>query len=582
MRALIGSFFIILLLAGVLAVPVPDAHAIWSRDGLAVATTGLNFQPSIVSDGAGGSIITWHGGAGSDIFAQRLTSLGLAAAGWPADGPLVVCAVAGLQENPVVVPDLAGGALFFWQDARNGSNYDIYAQHITAAGQPATYWQPGGNAISAAANNQYAPAAVSDSQGGAIVVWYDSRNGTGNYDIYAQRVLGNADPPPGSWPTSAGLRVCGAINHQINPSIVADKAGGAFIAWQDYRKGNEYDIYVQHVTGNGTLVLGWPVDGLGVCLAPNSQYTPVLANDGADGVFVAWQDYRSGTDNHIFAQHLTSGGACVDGWPADGRPVCQAPNSQFYPVLASDGGGGVFAAWQDYRSGVDNDIFAQHLTSSGDNATGWRDDGLSTCSAVNGQFSPRITGDAAGGAFIAWHDSRGGSTDDIYAQQVSGAGQWNELWPKDGFPLCRAPNSQMFPVIASSGVGGAVVAWQDQRTGEVSANAIYAQQALSADQAGVGSSPLRASGVGHGWPNPFRTGIQIQLTLSQPGWVNADVYDITGRRVKVLASQFYPAGTHALAWDGSTARGGPAADGVYFVRVRWPGCERTQRIVRLR
>jgi flagellar hook assembly protein FlgD len=59
------------------------------------------------------------------------------------------------------------------------------------------------------------------------------------------------------------------------------------------------------------------------------------------------------------------------------------------------------------------------------------------------------------------------------------------------------------------------------------------------------------------------------------------VLDVNGRRVASLASQTLSAGTHALAWDGNMAGGERASPGVYLVRVRWAGFERTQRIVRL-
>jgi len=576
MRPHIVPFFVVALLVGLLAAPIPDARAMWSHDGLPVASTGLNYEPSIISDGSGGCIIAWHGGASADIFARRLASDGQVVMGWPADGPLTVCSAFGLQEYPVLVPDLSGGALIFWQDARSSSNYDIYGQHITGAGQVEVGWPGDGRVISAAANNQYAPVAAPDGQGGAIVAWYDSRNGAANYDIYAEHVTGGGAL---AW---WGLHVCAAYKHQINPAIAADGNGGAFIAWQDYRKTNEYDIYVQHVDADGGLVKGWPPDGLGVCTAANSQFYPVLAGDGSGGVFVAWQDYRSGTDNDIYAQHLASDGTLETGWPADGWPVCQASNSQYYPVIASDLGTGAFVAWQDYRTGIDNDVYVQHLTSSCGLAAGWQEDGLLLSGAINGQFAPRITPDAAGGAFVAWHDSRNGSNDDIYAQQVSGAGQRNALWPNDGLPVCVAANSQEFPVAVTSGSGGAIVVWQDQRTGDRSTEAIYAQQALSTEQTGVKPTPALASGVGRGGPNPFRASIQFRLTLVEPAAVRADVIDIAGRHVKTLAARVFPAGSHALTWDGNTGAGGPAAPGVYLVRVRWPGFEKTQRIVRLR
>ena len=121
------------LCLGLSAALIPDARAAWVSDGVALSPSASNYKPTIISDGVSGSIVAWYGGSSSDIFARRLLADGSTAAGWPAVSPLVVCNATGLQEQPVLVPDQAGGALLFWQDARNGSTYDIYGQHVDAS-----------------------------------------------------------------------------------------------------------------------------------------------------------------------------------------------------------------------------------------------------------------------------------------------------------------------------------------------------------------------------------------------------------------------------------------------------------------
>jgi len=563
------------------AVMIPSAASAWVADGVALSPDASNYRPFIISDGSSGSIIAWHGGAGSDIFARRLRSDGSTAPGWPTAGPLVVCGATGLQEQPVLVTDLAGGALIFWQDARNGSNYDIYGQHISASGQIASTatsnWVANGIPVSTAAGNQYLPVAIPDGVGGAIVVWQDGRRGTGNYDIYAQRVDSDGNL---LW-APAGVPVCVATNNQINPAIVADGAGGAYVAWQDYRKGSEFDIYVQHLTAEGTTFpdARWRTDGAAVCTAANSQFYPVLAGDGAGGVYVAWQDFRTGTDNHIFAQHLSAQGAIETSWPPNGSPVCQAQYSQYYPVVVGDGATGLFLAWQDYRSGTTNHIYAQHLTAG--NAA-WVADGVPISTAINGQFAPQIVHDGRGGAFITWYDSRNGASNDVYVQQVNDRGVLNPLWDRDGLGICLAPNTQQFPVLATSNVGTAIMTWQDLRSGSLATAAIYAQQTVGTGVVGVDEPRPAAAQLGAARPNPFRGTSEIQLTLAEPAFVRAEVLDITGRRVATLVSGVLAAGVHELSWDGTGAGGERAAPGVYLVRVKTPGFEKTQRIVRLR
>ncbi len=574
-------FLLVWLCIGVSAVIARVAHSAWVSDGVALSPNSSNYKPSITCDGLSGSIVAWFGGAGSDIFARRLLADGSTAQGWPTTTPLVVCGATGLQEQPVLVPDPAGGVLVFWQDARNGSNYDIYGQHINGSGQivstASSNWIADGIPISGATGNQYSPMAVSDGAGGAIIVWQDGRHGAGNYDIYAQRVDGDGNL---LW-APAGVPVCVATNNQINPTIIPDGVGGAFIAWQDYRKGSEYDIYVQHLAANGTVFPNpsWTTDGLGVCLATNSQFYPVLAGDGTGGVFVAWQDFRSGTDNHIFAQHLSAGGALATGWPANGSPVCQAQYSQYYPVVAADGATGLFVAWQDYRTGTTNHIYAQHLTAG--NAA-WVADGIPVSSASNGQFAPQVAADGAGGAFITWYDSRNGSTNDIFLHQVNALGVLNPAWDLDGLGVCLAPNTQQFPVLATNRIGSTVMTWQDLRSGGVATAAIFAQQTGATGTTAVEGPRASGTQISSARPNPSRGISEIQLTLVAPVYVRAEVLDVTGRRIATLASRNFAAGVHRLTWDGWNARGERVAPGVYLVRVQLPGSEKIQRIVRLR
>jgi flagellar hook assembly protein FlgD len=49
----------------------------------------------------------------------------------------------------------------------------------------------------------------------------------------------------------------------------------------------------------------------------------------------------------------------------------------------------------------------------------------------------------------------------------------------------------------------------------------------------------------------------------------AGVYDLSGRRVAVLADGWFTAGDHSLQWNGNQA-GKSAAAGVYMMRIQAP------------
>jgi len=66
---------------------------------------------------------------------------------------------------------------------------------------------------------------------------------------------------------------------------------------------------------------------------------------------------------------------------------------------------------------------------------------VAICSVDSDQVSPEIVSDGSGGAIIAWQDKRSGSYD-IYAQRVNATGalQWS---PSTGVPVCTAAFDQV-------------------------------------------------------------------------------------------------------------------------------------------
>jgi len=385
-------------------------------------------------------------------IALTLPSRGLAQ--WQLDGTAISTAVS-FQYSPMPAADGSGGAIIAWYDLRNGG-YDIYAQRVNAAGVP--QWTGDGVALCTAGNDQTSPMIVSDGAGGAIVTWYDFRSGSS--DIYAQRV--NAAGIP-QW-TANGVALCTATNYQYSPTIVSDSAGGAIVAWHDSR-GGSYDIYAQRVNASG--VPQWAANGVAVCIAANDQTIPRIVSDGASGAIVTWHDVRSGGSD-VYAQRVNASG--VPQWTADGVGLCTAGSDQSYPTIAPDGAGGAITTWTDNRSDPNGDIYVQRVNASG--GPQWTPNGVAICTVANPQFTPTIAADGEGGAVVAWNDFRGGYGD-IYAQRVNASGVSG--WTANGVALCAASNTQTDAMIATDDGGGVIVTWRDHRNG--GSSDIYAQRA---------------------------------------------------------------------------------------------------------
>ncbi len=70
-------------------------------------------------------------------------------------------------------------------------------------------------------------------------------------------------------------------------------------------------------------------------------------------------------------------------------------------------------------------------------------------------------------------------------------------------------------------------------------------------------------------PNPLNSSTTIQYALPSEGRVTMEVFDIQGRRVAGLVDGYKAAGYHGVIWNGRDSAGGAAAQGVYFLRLRF-------------
>jgi hypothetical protein len=70
------------------------------------------------------------------------------------------------------------------------------------------------------------------------------------------------------------------------------------------------------------------------------------------------------------------------------------------------------------------------------------------------------------------------------------------------------------------------------------------------------------------YPNPSAHGATIQFRLTTAGRADVELYDVTGQRVKTLASESFAAGEHSVVWSGDDENGRTLTAGVYFVRLR--------------
>ncbi len=200
---------------------------------------------------------------------------------------------------------------------------------------------------------------------------------------------------------------------------------------------------------------------------PSNPRVPVLAPDGAGGVFVAWMDSRDGIGlgfpafeftYDIYITRVTADGHVAPGWPATGLPVCKSPSFQTYPKIVSDTQGGAFVLWGP-SGGQGYGVHAQHILGDATIARGWPVDGKAVF-ANNGDFYYVLASDGIGGMFAAAqvYDAIGNSL--IAAQHLNGHGDFDAPWSAAGYIVDDSPQGDMTnPQLISSEPGTAILTW---------------------------------------------------------------------------------------------------------------------------
>lgn len=330
-------------------------------------------------------------------------------------------------------------------------------------------WPVSGLGVCTNPADQIAASSAPDGAGGACIAWVDFRSPSG---IYLQRVTSGGDIAPG-WPTD-GLFLWRLLNNLSTPSVAPDGSGGAFVAWA-----GDFTVHAQHVTPSGEISAGWPAGGLRLAdrvVTSTWSERAYVVPDGVGGAIVAW---TSQTIANIGVQRLTADGVLAPGWLPGGVPVSATGGTFGWLGLASDGAGGAIVAWTTLSAGNWN-IYAQRIAANGTRAAGWPADGRVVCGAAGVQQASYIAADGEGGAFIVWSDQRNLAVTgiDTYLQRITAAGTIADGWPDDGLAVCTASGDQGDPRVIADGTGGAIISWPDWRTGPEAD--LYAQRVTSA------------------------------------------------------------------------------------------------------
>ncbi len=425
-------------------------------------TDQSNYSRHLTVPTSSGTIFCWYDkrSGNDDIYIQKISLYGEPQ--WGENG-LLVCSDTGDQRMPLLCTDGADGAIISWLDYTSPMKY--YLQKISSTGS--LVWATRVTLYDSFSN--LLGDMISDGAGGAIMTWADSRNG--DADIFAQRIDGDGNL---LWGTD-GITVCSYTSNQQYPKLCTDGNSGAIITWQDSRSTYTVtDIYAQKVTSSG--VTAWTSAGVAICAASFDQTKPQITEDGNGGAYIVWEDYRKGMGRAyaIYAQRILSG---TVQWDNNGKLICDTGANSFTPVLDNNGSSGVFIGCYNNNGSSDNDVLCQYVNPDGTIPTGWSSRAKVICQEFTyDQGSPNLICDDNGHCYFVWGDSRP-YWDDIYAQKLDVEG--NYLWGLTGLAITTDEANQGGAIVCLDYNNNPIFVWHDNRNAATLNIDLYMQMVLS-------------------------------------------------------------------------------------------------------
>jgi len=445
-----------------------------------------------------------------------------------------------------------------WWDSRDG-NSEIYYKRSTNAG---TSWGSDTRLTDDAAISALPTIAVSGLT--LHVAWYDTRDGSGNFEVYYKRSSDGGR----SWGPDTRLTNDPAFSWY--PSV-ALSGTNVHLVWRESRDGN-YEVYYKRSTDAG---VSWQSDSRLTDAAGSSESPSVAAVPSGD-VHVAWFDNRDGGAYEIYYKRSTDHGST---WGTDQR-LTNDPGVSFGASVALSGPN-VHIAFQDSRDGQ-WEIYYKRSTDGG--ATWGTDTRLTNATATSEHASIVASGP---NAHLVWWDNRDANYEIYYKRSTTGGTSWEA-----DTRLTNDASWSQQPFIAVSGPRLHVV-WKDGRDGN---DEIYYKRNPTGNPVRIDEQGNDARSTIHDarlkiHPNPFRNRCDIRFTMQDARYETREersqkleaglrIFDASGRIVKTFAITNYHSPI-TIHWNACDQEGAALPPGVYFVNAD-AGVGPTVRIVKVR
>ncbi|MCH7958529.1 MAG: exo-alpha-sialidase, partial [Candidatus Hydrogenedentes bacterium] len=399
----------------------PGAPAVLNTNN--ASDTGGDLDTVVRTNGAGNWVAVWRsdedlGSAGtdSDIFVATSTDNGTT---WTAPALLNTnnASDTGDDFNPALVTDGAGNWVAVWDSDENlngtaGIDRDVFVATSTDNGTTWTAPAVLNTNGTADTGNDLDPQVTTDGAGNWVAVWHSNENlggaGSTEDDIFVSRSTDNG----ATWTAPALLNTNATTDTGADrvPQVTTDGAGNWVAAWwsaddMGATVGTDRDIFVSRSTDNGATWTALALLNTNGASDSGEDFDPQVTTDGAGNWVTVWYSNENlggaGTDRDIFVATSTDNGAT---WTApallntNGTTDTRSDNR---PQVTTDGAGSWVAVWDSDEdlggtAGTDFDIF---VATSADNGVSWTAPALLNINGVSDtgfDSTPRVTTDGVG------------------------------------------------------------------------------------------------------------------------------------------------------------------------------------------
>lgn len=318
------------------------------------------------------------------------------------------------------------------EDLRSGSEWGLYCRTFSVDGA----WNEPVQLVQSFGETVFFPTGCADSQGNVYLIW------VGSGHLYSSHSSDNG--------LSFGTpqRVDRGTNavRTAEPQISCDENGNVFAVWQDTRQVDSHVFFNSSsdfeetwgATDARVDVLGGAIEGY--------RYGPILANDTAGSVYVAW--VKSG---HLYLNASHDGGQSWNDTDTQLDQFGVVDPASSRPSIAADNSGHIYAAWTTGQ---------MYLNKSDDYGGTWLDTEkrISDSNAVLA-VAGTITADNFGQVYGLWYYQAQGSF--IFDVRSNTSSDYGETWADNDTQIGTTGVSlhPFIPHLASNQSGGVFAIW---------------------------------------------------------------------------------------------------------------------------